>query len=241
MSRSRTDGFSLLEAVAAVALTATIMLTLSSITGLWLPNWRRGFAGLQRADLVGLGVERLLADLSVAEYVTPWGDAPGPLFEGDPSSVVFVRSAIGPNSRPQLEVVRIAAASDDRGPALIRTHSKFAPIARGRPAQPVAFTDPVALIRAPFRVVFAYAGPEHVWAERWKNEQRLPEAIMVTILDASGRAQAASTVVLLKITAPGVPKLEAQASAANAAPPATNQASPSADQNNPPSANQNNP
>jgi general secretion pathway protein J len=233
VSPSKTDGFSLLEAVAAVALTATIILALSTVTGLWLPNWRRGFVDLQRADLVGLGLERLLADLSVAEYVTPWGDAPGPLFEGDPSSVVFVRSAIGPNSRPQLEVVRIAEISDDRGPALVRSHSKFAPIARGRPAEPIAFADPVALIRAPFRIVFAYAGPEHVWAERWKNEERLPEDIRVTILDASHRALAASTVVRLKITAPGVPKLEAQAAAAGAAPPATGQAPPSPDQSKP--------
>jgi hypothetical protein len=66
----------------------------------WLPNWRRGFEGLQRSDLVELGLERIAEDLSVAEYVTPWADAPGPLFEGDPASVTFVRSAIGPNARP---------------------------------------------------------------------------------------------------------------------------------------------
>ena len=118
MSESKTDGFSLLEAIAAVALTATIILGLTTITGLWLPNWRRGFADLQRVDLVGLGLDRLLEDLSVAEYVTSWGDAPGPFFEGDPTSVTFVRSAIGPNSGPQLDVVRIAQSSDERGPAL---------------------------------------------------------------------------------------------------------------------------
>jgi len=216
MSRSKCHGFSLLEAVAAVALMATIILALSSVTGQWLPNWRRGFVDLQRVDLVGVGLERLLADLSVAEYVTPWGDAPGPLFDGDASSVVFVRSAIGPNAPPQLEVVRIAEGSDDRGPALIRTRARFAPVARGRPAQPFAFADPVALLRAPFSVSFAYAGPDHTWAERWKNEDRLPEAIKVTVMDSAGRAQAASTIVRLKITAPGVAKLEAQGNAANA-------------------------
>jgi len=231
MSQSRTDGFSLLEAVAAVALTATIILALGSITGLWLPNWRRGFADLQRADLVGQGLALLLDDLSVAEYVTPWGEAPGPLFEGDLSSVVFVRSAIGPDSRPQLEVVRIAEASDDRGPALIRTRSRFAPVAHGRPAQPFAFADPVALIRAPFQVAFAYAGPEHVWAQRWRNEERLPEAVRVTIVDASGRAQPASTIVRMKITAPGIPNLGAQPNATNAGPPVPGEASPSANQN----------
>ena len=218
MSRSRSAGFSLLEAVAAVALMATIILALSSVTGQWLPNWRRGFVDLQRVDLVGLGLERLLADLSVAEYVTPGGDAPAPLFDGDASSVVFVRSAIGPNAHPQLEVVRIAEGSDDRGRALIRTRARFAPSARGRPAQPFAFADPVALLRAPYRVLFAYAGPDHAWAEHWKNEDRLPEAVKVTVLDSAGRAQPASTIVRLKITAPGAPKLAAQEKNAEAPP-----------------------
>ena len=227
MNRSEVDGFSLLEAVAAVALTATIILGLSSITGLWLPNWRRGFADLQRADLVGLGLERLLDDLSLAEYVTAWADAPGPLFEGEPSSVVFVRSAIGPNAAALLEVVRVAETTDARGAALVRTRSGFAPTARGRPAQAVAFTDPVALIRAPLKVSFAYAGPDRVWAERWINQDQLPDAIRVTVVDDRGRRQPGSTVVRLKVTASGVPKLEAQAAgatapAASAVPPAAN-------------------
>ena len=233
MSRSRIDGFSLLEAIAAVALTATILLALSSITGIWLPNWRRGFADLQQADLVGEGLERLLEDLSVAEYVTPWGDAPGPLFEGDPASIVFVRSAIGPNARPELEVVRIAAGSDDRGPALMRTRAPFAPSAQGGPEQPLAFGDPVALVRAPYRIAFAFAGAVQVWAQRWKKEERLPAAIRVTLVDASGKRQPMSTIVRLKHTARGVPKREAPANAANATPPSTNQPSSSANQDKP--------
>ena len=234
MSRSGTEGFSLMEAVAAVALTSTIILSLSSITGVWLPNWRRGFADLQRADLVGLGVERLLDDLSLAEYVTPWADAPGPLFEGRPTSVVFVRSAIGPNAGALLEVVRVAEGSDERGPALVRTRSGFAPTARGRPAEPAAFTDPVALIRAPLKVIFAYAGSDHVWAEQWINQDRLPEAIRVTVVDGRGKRQPGSTVVQLKMTAPGAPRQEAQPNPANGSPPpAVNGAQPPAGQNKP--------
>jgi general secretion pathway protein J len=233
MSRSRLDGFSLLEAIATVALTATILLALSSITGIWLPNWRRGFADLQQADLVGEGLERLLEDLSVAEYVTPWGDAPGPLFEGDPASVVFVRSAIGPNARPELEVVRIAAGSDDRGPALMRTRAPFAPGAQGGPAQPLAFGDPVALVRAPYRITFAFAGAVQVWAQRWRKEERLPEAVRVTLVDASGKRQPTSTVVRLKNTARGVPRRDARAAAPDAPPASTDQPGPSASQGKP--------
>ena len=164
MSRAKPDalraGFSLVEALAAVALTASIVMGLSSMTGQWLPNWRRGFVDLQRADLLGLGLERLVADISAAEHVTPWGGAPTPLFEGDASEVVFVRSAIGPNSYPRLEVIRLAQVSDDRGLALTRMRAPFAPMSPGASAQSFAFGEGVALVRAPFRVTFAYAGPD---------------------------------------------------------------------------------
>ncbi len=105
---ARVAGFSLIEAMAALALTATIVMALAAVTGQWLPNWRRGFVDLQRADLLGVGLERIVEDVSAAEYVTPRADAPTPLFEGDSTTVIFVRSAIGPNSHPHLEVVRLA-------------------------------------------------------------------------------------------------------------------------------------
>ena len=194
-------GFTLIEAMAAIALTATIVLALGWIVGEWLPNWHHGFVALQRADLISLDLERIAEDLSAAEYVTPWGDAPGPLFQGEASSVTFVRSAIGPNARPHLEVIHIAEASDDRGRVLTRTGARFAPAALGRPGRPFAYADPVALIRAPLRVSFAYAGPERIWAERWRDQERLPDVIRITVRDAAGRAVAASTAVRVRVTA----------------------------------------
>ena len=213
-------GFSLVEAIVAVALTAMIILLLSSVTGQWLPAWRRGFVGLQQADLLSVGLERIVQDVSAAEYVTPSADAPAPLFEGDVSSVTFVRSAIGPNSYPHLEVVRIAEAKDDRGVATIRTRAPFTPRAPRVAAPPFAFGDPVALVRAPLRILFAYAGPDRVWVANWKDRDRLPDAVRITVRDAAGRNQpvVASTAVSLKVTGQGVPKLEAQASGSSAPP-----------------------
>ena len=164
-SDSRVAGFSLIEAMATLALTATIILALSSVAGQWLPNWRRGFVNLQRADLLGVGLEQLVDDLSAAEYVTRSGEARGPLFEGDASSVIFVRSAIGPDAYPHLETVRLAEIKEDRGLTMVRTRARFAPTAprpTGPAAEPIAFGDPVTLIRAPFHITFAYAGPDRV-------------------------------------------------------------------------------
>ncbi len=200
-----------------LALTAAIITALSSLTGQWLPNWSRGFLDLQQADLLAIGLERLLEDVSMAEYVSSSADAPSPLFEGDASSMTFVRSAIGPDSYPHLEVVRIAEVKDDRGLALARSRAPFAPQPQRRAAQSFAFSAPVALIRAPLHVSFAYAGTDRVWVANWKGQQRLPDAVRITVHDAANRV-AASSAVRLKVAAPGVPKLEAQAAAANAPP-----------------------
>jgi general secretion pathway protein J len=216
MSRARSDplaGFSLIEAMAAVALTATIVAALSSVTGQWLPNWGRGFVNLQRADLLSIGLERLVEDISSAEYVTQWGDAPAPLFEGDASTVTFVRSATGPNSYPHLEVVRFASIKEDRGMSLTRTRAPFTPTAPGGSAHTFSFSDPVALVRAPFHISFAYAGPDRVWVESWKGQERLPDAVRITVHDTAGnRVLTTSTAVRMKVTARSVLK-DAQASA----------------------------
>jgi general secretion pathway protein J len=216
-SDSLVAGFSLIEAMATLALTATIILALSSVAGQWLPNWRRGFVDLQRADLLGAGLEQLVDDLSAAEYVTRSARAPAPLFEGDASSVIFVRSAIGPNAYPHLEIVRVAEIKEDRGLAMVRMRARFAPTSpkpQGTPAQPIAFGDPVTLVRAPFHVTFAYAGPDRIWLPSWKGRDELPEAVRISVRDTvDNRVLAASTVARVRVTAPGAPKLQAQANA----------------------------
>jgi general secretion pathway protein J len=224
MKRANSDspvaGFSLIEALAALALTAIIILALSSVAGQWLPNWRRGFVDLQRADLLGVGLERLSDDLSAAEYVTPSAGAPAPLFEGDASSVLFVRSAIGPDAYPHLEVVRLAEIKEDRGLAMVRTRARFAPTSPGDPAHAIAFGDPVTLIRAPFHISFAYAGPDRLWLPSWNGRKQLPEAVRISVRDiVANRVLSASTVARVRVTAPGAAKPQAEADAASALPP----------------------
>ena len=135
VAERRDAGFTLIEAMASVAVTAAIVAALAMIAGQWLPRWGHGVAKLQRADLLSLGVERIVADIAAAEYVSANGDSDVPLFDGQPSSITFVRSAIGPDSPSRLETVRIAETVDDHRPAAIRFAAPFTPLrARGAPA-----------------------------------------------------------------------------------------------------------
>jgi general secretion pathway protein J len=197
----RVAGFTLVEALAATLLMSIILAALATITAQWLPNWNRGFHRVQRAELVDIAIERMVADLAAAEFIPPDRKNPRPLFEGSELSVTFVRSAFGPNSGSGLEIVRIAEAADRLGPALVRARARFVPTVS--PADQTFFSDPVVLLRAPYRVTFAFAGPDQVWTTSWVGVPRLPSAIRLAIRDAAtGQALAVSTATTVHAQVP---------------------------------------
>ena len=197
-------GFTLIEMLLAMVLMVGILAALASVTSQWLPNWNRGFAHVQRTELFGLGLERLVADLSAAEFVTANGKAKKPLFEGDELGVEFVRAAIGPSARPGLEVVRISTVSDNRGLALVRSNAPFVALPENAKLRDLStFSGQVAIIRAPYRAYFSYAGPDRVWQNNWRDADRLPIAIRVLVRDAATQhTLAVSTATILHVSVP---------------------------------------
>jgi len=167
--KSGSAGFTLFEALVSVALMSLIVASLSAVTGQWVPNWHRGFGNVQRLESFDLGLRRVVADLASAEFVTANGASKTPLFLGDALSVTLVRRAFGPDTSPHLELVNFAETADGRGFALVRTRAPFAPFAANVPiATQLHLADPVALIRAPFRVSFSFAGPDRSWRDSWR-------------------------------------------------------------------------
>jgi len=193
-------GFTLLEVLLATLLMTVILGALATVTAQWLPNWNRGIARVQRAERLAIGLERALADLSVAEMVTMNSDNKHPLFEGTELSVTFVRSAVGPNTRPGLEVIRLIEKADERGLALVRERAPFNPMPSD--AQ-IRFLDQVVLVRAPFRVSFGYAGPDQVWQPTWRDQMELPATIRISVRDAgTGQVLAVSSAAIVHVNAP---------------------------------------
>jgi len=179
-------GFTLIETLVALALTGLVLSALANITAQWLPNWNRGMDRIQRSESIGLALERICADLAAAEYVPANREQRQPLFDGSELSVTFVRTALGPNARPGLDVVRIGEITDQRDLVTVRSRAPFAPL---QPAvslsEQLQFGDPVVLMRAPFRLSFSYAGRDRVWKTNWHDPDKLPAAIMLTVRDAA--------------------------------------------------------
>jgi len=201
--RARVAGFTLIEALIATALMGAILAALATVTAQWLPNWNRGIDAVQRTDLVGLGLERMVADVAAAEFVPGGREFQLPVFDGTELSVTFVRAALGPNTRSGLELVRIAEVAGDRGPALVRTRARNVPVTAETLKNPPAFGDPVALVRSPYRVTFSYAGRDRVWRSTWRGEKELPRAIRIQMRDAAtDRVLSVSTATMIHAEMP---------------------------------------
>ena len=196
-------GFTLVEALLATALMGAILAAIATVTAQWLPNWNRGFIRVQGTETLAAGLERIIADLAAAEFVTAGANIRQPVFDGTELSVTFLRTAIGPNTRPGLELVRIMETPSDRGLATVRTHARFLPMgADGREVQ-ARPANPVVLIRAPYRVSFSYAGPDRIWKPAWRGEGELPAAIRVQLRDAAtDRTLSVSTATLVHANMP---------------------------------------
>jgi len=201
--RNTIAGFTLVEALLATALMGAILAAIATVTAQWLPNWNRGFTRVQGSETLAVGLERIVADLAAAEFVTAGAGIRQPVFDGTELSVTFLRTALGPNTRPGLELVRITESGSDKGLMTVRTHARFLPTARDGVSPQPAPANPVVLVRSPYRITFSYAGADRIWRNVWRGEGELPKAIRVSLRDAStDRTLSVSTATLIHADMP---------------------------------------
>jgi general secretion pathway protein J len=203
-ARRSEQGFTLIEALVALALTGLILSALATLTAQWLPSWNRGFDRIQQSELIGISMQRIAGDLAAAEFVPASRATKKPLFEGTALSVTFVRTALGPNVGVGLDVVRLGETTNQGRLVTVRSRAPFTPIPAGvSPSEQIRVADPVVLLRRPLRMSFSYAGPDRVFRNDWHDMDRLPAAIMLTVRDAaSERVLAVSTVTPVHVNAP---------------------------------------
>jgi len=196
-------GFTLIEALMALALTGLVLSAVANITAQWLPNWNRGIDRVQQIESMAIAMQRIAADLSVAEYVPASRERTQPLFDGSAFSVTFVRTALGPNAGVGLDVVQIGETSDRGQSVTGRSRAPFGPMPAGvSPSQQIHAVDAVVLLRPPLRLSFAYAGPDGVFRDSWQGQERLPTTIMMTLRDTvTERVLSASSATPVHVTA----------------------------------------
>jgi general secretion pathway protein J len=192
------DGFTLIETLVALALMGLVLSALANLTAQWLPSWNRGLDRIQRSEMIGITLQRIAEDLAAAQYVPVGGDEKRPLFVGSERSVTFVRTALGPNAGPGLDVVRLSETSDQGGLATVRSRTSFRPMPPEAASDQLHFIEPVLLLRAPYQLSFAYAGEDRAWQSTWQESEKLPAKIRLTVRDSSN-ARTISTVTTIHV------------------------------------------
>ena len=186
-------GFTLIETIVALALMGLVLSALASITAQWLPELepRHRPYPAQRVDR-----HRAAADRGRSRRggicARPTATRGSRCSMDRSCRSRLVRTALGPNAGPGLDVVRIGETTE-------RTRVRDGAFARAFRAacrdgsslsEQLHFGDPVVLLRAPFRLSFAYAGSDRVWKGSWHEADRLPAMIRLTVRDAASRARA---------------------------------------------------
>jgi general secretion pathway protein J len=196
-TEARRSGFTLIEALAMLAITSVIMVGMTALIHDVARNFDRGTRGATEGERLLLAVERLAQDFGSARFVV-WNSKNGPAvaFTANPASedgstkVVFVGSA-GVMSGPQGdEVVTLTIERDDSVTRLVR---RRAPWTGSRMhAEDVIPSDPVVLIEGKVDIAFLFAriGPNGAleWSENWTDATALPRFVRLLVRDrASGR------------------------------------------------------
>ncbi|GLH76055.1 hypothetical protein SSBR45G_09630 [Bradyrhizobium sp. SSBR45G] len=204
-ARSHQAGFALIEALGALAIAGIVLSALLAVTAQWLPAWKRGLDRMQRAEMVAAALRRAGDDFAAAQFVSLNREQKGPLFIGQEFSALFVRGELGPNAGHGLDVVRIGDDGARNERAVLRARAPFEPAPIGQSAADrFRFGDPVVLLSAPFRMSFAYADRTMAWTSEWRDANKLPFAVRMTVHDDSrGGAAVLVSAVRIQVDTPG--------------------------------------
>lgn len=211
----RRAGFTLVETLAALAVTSAIIVGAATLTHHVAFHFDHGARGVDAAERLALAMERLARDLGAASYVTlkpagapgkPPDERPEPVaFDGSAERLVFVTaSATGARAaREEIVTLSIEPANEESARLLRRRTPWLGPRAGLDAAQA---QDPVILLEGRFDMSFAYARIEDGaarWSAAWRGEAELPRLVRLDLRDrATGEKLLAGAEFVLRADAP---------------------------------------
>jgi general secretion pathway protein J len=112
-------GFTLIEVLIATLLMTVILAALATVTAQWLPNWNGAWRGCSAPSGWRSASSGSRGSVGRGDDADQWRRQ-GAAVRGGELSVTFVRTAVGPNTRPGLEIIRLIEKADNQGLALVR-------------------------------------------------------------------------------------------------------------------------
>jgi prepilin-type N-terminal cleavage/methylation domain-containing protein len=191
-SARRRNGFTLIEVLAALAISSVIIATTVTLIHMVAGNFDRGTRGVDAADGLMLAVQRLASDFSAARY-TVWKTQTGYAVafkaeraDGDrPAQIAFVSERRSETELPTDEVVSLTIEQTDETTRLVRRHAAWTgPDMRIDRVSP---QDAVVLLDGNLDISFVFGlfapGRGLVWTTAWNGETILPRFVRLVLRD----------------------------------------------------------
>jgi general secretion pathway protein J len=184
-------GFTLIEALAALALGVLLFAMIAQFTGAWLGRWRDVVMFSARQDAALVVLDRMADDIGAAMPLFEAGDSPTARldFDGSADQLTFVRAAIGFNARTGLDRVTYRVGDSGGINALIRQRRNHS-VGSGT-------GENLPLLRGDVRVTLTYFDQRGAASASWSRDDRLPTAIRIDLASSTPRPWARTTVVRL--------------------------------------------
>lgn len=176
-------GFSLIEVLAALTITALVIGAFSPFVAQLIHGWGRGARIAEMADMLQTATARIDRDIvGAVPLLLTRNDETTVLFKGTESYLLFVSATGLGRGRLGLELLSFSVEPDGDARALVRRHGRLGT----DPDNPEGLRDPVPLISGRFRITLAYRPKSGDAVKLWENRTELPAAIEVTLTDPSG-------------------------------------------------------
>ena len=191
-SASWRDGFTLIEALAALAISSVIIATTVTLIHMVAGNFDRGTRGVDAADGLMLAVQRLASDFGAARY-TVWTTQTGFALafkaeraDGEkPAQIVFVSEQRSESESSADEVVSLAIEQTDETTRLVRRRAAWT----GPDMQigHISPQDAVVLLEGDLDISFLFGrlapGRGLVWSTAWIGETTPPRFVRLVLRD----------------------------------------------------------
>ena len=184
-------GFTLVEVLAALALTSLILVSLNLAATAVLHGAERTRQSLGSQAALSLAAGIFQRD---AARIAKLRRAPGTgsvdyLFDGSARQMIYPLSEREGVSQGGLYLVRLSVAEGANGTRLVRDRMPLIP---GEASiEDGSWDDAVVLLEGPFDIAFAYRAQRtgaRNWSDGWPSAQSMPEQLRLTIADrATGR------------------------------------------------------
>jgi prepilin-type N-terminal cleavage/methylation domain-containing protein len=192
VSARRRDGFTLIEVLAALAISSVIIAATVTLVHTVAGNFDRGTRGVDAADGLMLAVQRLASDFSAAHY-TVWTKKTGfaLAFEAEradgekPTRITFVSERRSESETPTDEVVSLTIEQTDETTRLVRRRSAWT--GPDMSIDHLSPQDAVVLLEGDLDISFRFGwlapGRGLVWNSVWIGETTLPRFVRLVLRD----------------------------------------------------------